>query len=207
MRDTVTKILWLTPVLACTLAIAGCDQKAKPVQAQPQALAPPIVDTPPPKPATVSTADLPPPVVGPPPAAPTNTETATKPAEPPKKQPRHPKTPATTTPATTAAPAATPQPTQEAAATPPAPSASVSAIGELSGGASGDQRSQTEATINATEKGLNAITRTLSESETKTAAQIREFLKQARVALTSGDVDGAVTLTKKARVLLAELNQ
>jgi hypothetical protein len=83
----------------------------------------------------------------------------------------------------------------------------VSAIGELSGGASGDQRTQTEATINNTEKGLNSITRPLSDSDSKTAAQIREFLKQARVALTSGDVDGAVTLTKKAKVLLAELHQ
>jgi hypothetical protein len=206
MRNTVTKILWLSPVLVCTLVIAGCDQKVKPVQAQTQTLAPPIVDTPPPKPATVSTADLPPPVVGPPPATQPSSETATKPVEPPKKPARHPKTPATTTP--TAAPATTtPQPAQEAAVTPPAPNTSVSAIGELSGGASGDQRTQTEATINNTEKGLNSITRPLSDSESKTAAQIREFLKQARVALTSGDVDGAVTLTKKARVLLAELNQ
>jgi transcriptional/translational regulatory protein YebC/TACO1 len=89
----------------------------------------------------------------------------------------------------------------------PAPPSSVSAIGELSGGASGDQRTQTEATINSTEKGLNAITRSLTDSESKTAAQIREFLKQARAALTSGDVDGALTYTKKAKVLLAELNQ
>ena len=33
----------------------------------------------------------------------------------------------------------------------------------------------------------------------KTAAQIREFLKQARQALTSGDVDGAHTLAVKAK--------
>jgi hypothetical protein len=60
--------------------------------------------------------------------------------------------------------------------------------------------------IRATEKGVNSITRRLSDSETKTAAQIHEFLKQAREALTSGDVDGAATLAKKAKVLLAELN-
>jgi outer membrane biosynthesis protein TonB len=203
MRNTVTKILWLSPVLGCSLILAGCNEKAKPVQAQPQALAPPIVDAPPPKPATVSTADLPPPVVGPPPdSSPTN-DTATKPAEPVKKPVRHPKTPAATpAPSTATNP---PQPAQDAAVT--TPSSSVSAIGELSGGASGDQRTQAEATINSNEKRLNAITRPLSDSETKTAAQIREFLKQARAALSTGDVDGAMTLNKKAKVLLDELSQ
>jgi hypothetical protein len=83
----------------------------------------------------------------------------------------------------------------------------VSAIGELSGGASGDQRTQTQEMINSTEKGVNGITRSLSDPESKTAAQIHEFLKQAREALASGDVDGALTLAKKAKVLLNELNQ
>jgi len=203
MRKTVTNVLWLAPALVCLFLLQGCNDKPKPVQAQ--ALAPPIVDTPPPKPATVSTADLPPPVVGPPQEAPPPAEAETKPVTPPKKQPRHPKQPANTTPSTTTAPTQ-PQPAQDAATT-PAPGASVSAIGELSSGASGDQRTQTETTINATEKGLNAVTRPLSDSESKTAAQIREFLKEARAALTTGDVDGAQTLTKKAKVLLAELNQ
>ena len=45
-----------------------------------------------------------------------------------------------------------------------------------------------------TEKTLNGITRKLNDQEQKTAAQIREFLKQARDALTAGDVDGAHTL-------------
>jgi hypothetical protein len=172
----------------------GCDQKAKATQNQ--TLAPPIVDAPPPKPATVSTADLPPPEVGnPQPAQPETADSASKPA-PAQKKPSHKKT-------TAAAPAAQ-APAQEAAN--PAPNSSVSAIGELSSGASGDQRSQTEEMIKATEKGVNSITRKLSDSETKTAAQIHEFLKQAREALTSGDVDGAATLAKKAKVLLAELN-
>jgi hypothetical protein len=180
----VVALLVLLPIMQ------GCDQKAKTTQNQ--TLAPPIVDAPPPKPATVSTADLPPPVVGnPQPSEPATADANAKPATPPKK-PSHKKT------------AAQSQPTQEAAN--PAPSSSVSAIGELSGGASGDQRTQTEEMINATEKGVNAINRKLSDSEVKTAAQIHEFLKQAREALTSGDVDGATTLAKKAKVLLAELN-
>jgi hypothetical protein len=54
---------------------------------------------------------------------------------------------------------------------------------------------------------LNGLTRKLSGQEQKTAAQIREYLKQAREALISGDVDGAHTLAAKAKVLLSELNQ
>ncbi len=47
----------------------------------------------------------------------------------------------------------------------------------------------------------------LSDPEQKTADHIREFLKQARAALASGDVEGAHTLAAKAQVLLAELTK
>jgi len=195
MRISVTYTSWLLPMLVLLPLLQGCDQKKQ--QPQTQTLAPPIVDAPPPKPATVSTADLPPPVVGTPPASPPATaDSGNKPPAPPKKPARKKTSPA--------APSA-PQPTQEASN--PAPSPSVSAIGELSGGASGDQRTQTQEMINSTEKGVNGITRSLSDPESKTAAQIHEFLKQAREALASGDVDGALTLAKKAKVLLNELNQ
>ena len=83
----------------------------------------------------------------------------------------------------------------------------VSAIGELSSGNASDYRRQTEDSIAATERSLNAITRALSESEQKTAAHIRDDLKEARTALASGDVDGAHTLAAKAKVLLAELTK
>lgn len=187
---------------ACLLVIApllqGCDQKSKAAQTQP--LAPPIVDTPPSKPATVSTADLPPPVVGnsqpvtqPPPAP------QVKPPEPPKKPARHSKKPAATPQTATG--------TEETAKTTPPGTSSESAIGQLSGGASGDMRSQTQDTINSVEKGVNGITRPLSDAEKKTETQIREFLKEARQALDTGDTDGAHTLANKAKVLLSELNQ
>jgi len=192
MRSFAKYAVWL---LAAVPLVQGCDHKTQTAQTQP--LAPPIVDAPPPTPATVSTADLPPPVVGnPQPAKPE--ETAPKPQETPKKPVHHPKKPA--------APATTPAAPTETANAAPTGAPSVSAIGELSGGASGNLRSQTEDTIANTEKGVNSISRTLSDSETKTAAQIREFLKQAREALTSGDVDGAHTLANKAKVLLSELN-
>ena len=59
----------------------------------------------------------------------------------------------------------------------------------------------------ATERGLNGIKRELNDQEQKTAAQIREYLKQAKTALASGDVDGAHTLVAKAKVLLGELSR
>jgi hypothetical protein len=81
----------------------------------------------------------------------------------------------------------------------------VSAIGQLSSGNSSAAQQQTLESITATERGLNGINRTLSDQDQKTAARIREFLKQAREALATGDVDGASTLAAKAKVLLSEL--
>lgn len=100
---------------------------------------------------------------------------------------------------------------QEAANTPPdstsaAPPA-VSAIGQLSSGDPVDYRNETAESINSIERGLNGIGRPLSDSEQKTADNIREFLKEARAALSTGDVDGAHTLAVKAKVLLTELTK
>ncbi len=99
---------------------------------------------------------------------------------------------------------------QEAPSTPEvaaSPNTAVSAIGELSSGDPGSLRRQTEDSIAAIERGLNSIHYTLSDAEQKTIDQIREFLKQARAALASGDVDGAQTLAAKAKVLLDGLAQ
>ena len=68
-----------------------------------------------------------------------------------------------------------------------------------------NMRQQTDDSIASTEKTLNGITRKLNDQEQKTAAQIREYLKQAREALTAGNVDGANNLAFKAKVLLDEL--
>ena len=96
-------------------------------------------------------------------------------------------------------PANTPQAASE--------SSGVSAIGQLSSGDLSDLRQQTVDSIAAIERSLNGIGRQLNEQEQKTAAQIREYLKQAREALASGDVDGAHTLAAKAKVLLSELSR
>jgi hypothetical protein len=91
---------------------------------------------------------------------------------------------------------------------PAAPSnPAVSAIGLLSSGDPANSRQQTENSIADIERRLNSINRTQSDSEQKTADHIREFLKQARAALASGDVEGAHTLAAKAQVLLSELTK
>ena len=46
---------------------------------------------------------------------------------------------------------------------------------------------------------MNGIGHKLNDADQKTSMQIKEFLKQARTALASGDVDGANTLAAKAK--------
>jgi hypothetical protein len=94
---------------------------------------------------------------------------------------------------------------QETAAT-PGP-ASQPAIGELSSGDPASSRHQTEDSIASVERGLNGINRNLSDADQKTVEHIREYIKQAKAALASGDVDGAQTLVAKARVLLDDLTK
>lgn len=85
-------------------------------------------------------------------------------------------------------------------------SPAVSAIGQLSSGSSSVLSKETEDSIAAVERNLNGIARKFSSQEQKTAVQIREYLKQAKAALASGDTDGAHTLTAKAKVLLHEIS-
>lgn len=98
--------------------------------------------------------------------------------------------------------------TDDVANTPEQPPAApeVSAIGTLSSGDSAGLRQQTENSIANIERRLNSVG-PMNDPEQKTADHIREFLKQARTALASGDVEGAHTLAGKAEVLLAELTK
>ena len=160
------------------LLLTGCIHKSQVAQSTP--LAPPIEDVPPaihlPLPSELPPPDVTGPVQQPAPVV------TTPPPAPPKK-------PANTT-------------TQTASSG----AAPVPAIGQLSSGDPPDRRQQTDTSIAATEKALNGINRNLSDQERKTAAQIREYLKEARAALSSGDIDGAHTLATKAKVLLDELH-
>jgi len=80
-------------------------------------------------------------------------------------------------------------------------------VGPLSSGDPANFRQQTVDSIAAIERGLGGMNRNLNDTEQKTADQIREFVKQAKAALASGDVEGAHTLAGKAQVLLAGLTQ
>ena len=158
--------------------LAGCVHKTAPSQ---KPLAPPIVEAPQSKPVVIE-----PPAVVP---VPTPTADATpvpvkKPVAPVVKRPK---------------------PVNKNQQIASSGAAGVSAIGQLSSGDSSDLRDRTANSIALTDHDLKAIPRALNSQEQKTAAQIREFLKQARAALASGDVDGAQTLALKAKVLLGEL--
>lgn len=172
-------VAWVLP-----LCLAGCFHKTHKTQVQ--QLAPPIVQPAQPAPPPVS-ANLPPPVIKAPATPPPATARTAPPPAPklPARKKRVNRNP------------------QEASNVIP----EVSAVGELSSGDPLAYRRQTAELIAATERGLNSITHPLSDSEQKTAEHIRQFLKQAKAALASGDVDGAHTLAAKAKVLLAELTE
>jgi hypothetical protein len=193
--------------IACllSLVLTACSHRQQ-AQNQPP-LAPPIEDAPLTKPDTAPK-DLPPPVVTPPPNQPA---ASTKPQDQPKPVPKHhkPKPPAASTsttqtadkPADPAKPA-TPPANQEVAAN---ETTGVSAIGHITTGGTADSRTETENTLNSTEHSLSTLNRKLTDQEEKTAAQIKEYIKQARTALASNDLDGAKNLATKAKLLLNEL--
>ena len=169
-------------VLILPTLLAACAHKQQKVQLPP--LAPPV-----------DVASIPPAPNAPPPAnetIPTKpTQEAPTPAQPAQKPVTRKKKPK-------------PSDTTEQAAN-PNPNPEVSAIGQLSSGDPVELQRQTAESIASIESELKKINRSLDESEQKTADHIREFIKEARDALNSGDVDGAHTLADKARVLLNEL--
>lgn len=185
-------------MLMLPVFLTGCihfpfhTQKKTPTQVT----APPVVNTPPepaPPPAEIKPLPVAKPVTPPPPPV------AALQPEPKPKPPvvhRHKRAA---------------KPVQQAYIEPPAlsPNATpaISAIGQLTSGEPSELSRKTQNSIESTERGLNGIHRKLNEAEQKTAAQIREFLKQARTAMKTGDVDGASTLAAKAKVLLGELTQ
>lgn len=177
MKTRFSCVAWLL-----LLMLTACSHK--PQQTATRAYAPPL-DPNAPKP-TTTTNDVPPPIA----TVPTQPAmTQIKPPDQPLKPKAHHKKPVNR------------EAEQASNATP-----EVSAVGTLSPADPPDEQQQTKTSIDTTERTLNGITRKLDDQELKTAAQIREFLKQAKTALSSGDVDGAHTLAVKAGVLLAEIN-
>ncbi|MGA8086878.1 MAG: hypothetical protein WCA10_06195 [Terracidiphilus sp.] len=177
MKLSAWSAAWLLPLL-----LTGCIHKTQVAQNQP--LAPPIEDTSPPKPEPAPT-NLPPPEV----TIPVQPQPQIAPPPEPVKKPSKHRRPANTNP-------------QVASNEPPV----VSAAGTLSAVDPPNIRQQAGVSIESTEKTLNGITRKLNDQEQKTAAQIREYLKEAREALATGDADGARNLANKAKALLDELH-
>jgi len=193
MKANVRSIVLFVPLLLC-----ACVHKINQSVNQPP-LAPPIEDAPLPKPDNAP-ANLPPPVI----SLPDHKDTTTPPPAPkpttPSPEPKHKKPPSKTPPSQTPTPGA--QTTEQASNS----GAGVPAAGSLSSGGPADLK-ETQSMITDTERTLNGINRKLNDQETKTSLQIREFLKQARAALSTNDVDGAHGLAVKAKVLMSELSQ
>jgi len=93
------------------------------------------------------------------------------------------------------------------------PPASVSpedaAIGALSLGGDTNPRLQREASdlIGSIEGRLNGLPARKIQTERSQVSRIRNFLRQSREALNSGDVEGAKTLATKANLLLDDLQK
>ncbi len=191
MKLVARRLAWLLP-----LVLSACVHNTN--QSQMQPLAPPIPDAPPPP--DIAPTALPAPEYN----IPKTQETVALPPQPIKPAPKHHKP---------AAKAATPSPGSPAAGAPSnqvaaeAPPAKENAFGDFKTPETQDKKEQTENSIDQVEKGLNGIGRRLNDQEEKTSTQIKEFLKEARTALSTGDVDGAKNLADKAKTLLGELSQ
>lgn len=208
-------------LLLLPLILSGCSHRRKAPPLPPQSQAPPIPtqqapttppqQTPPPKPAPAPVATAPaeekpePPKVTPKPRHTTRTK-RTKPATPKPTT----DTSQTATAASVPAPSPTapaPKPTQQAAAE---GTGLGSPIGQLTSGASDNsvqRHKEVLQLIESTDQGVNNLKRSLNSKEKETVTQIRVFLKQAKEALNSEDIDGATNLANKAKVLLDELTK
>ena len=191
MKLDARKVAWLLPLL-----LSGCAHNTN--VSQMQFMAPPIDDAPPPN---LAPANLPSPVITIPK---TDKPVVVVQEEPPKQPPRHKKPSSKAAGTTPANPTAGPPGVQVAENAPPS---EVNAAGNFSTPPEApDSKKLAEDSIAEIEKGLNGIAHKLSDTEEKTSMQIKEFLKEARTALNSGDVDAANNLTKKAKALLGELS-
>lgn len=182
-----TRTAWIALML---LAVTGCRHRQAPVVPI-RAQAPVVLETTP-------EATLPPrmPNV---PTQPMPLPTVELPKKKPHRQRHKPVVPP-------AAPVASPAPVQVASAGSP-PIESV--IGSLSTGGDADpQRRQLAGDLMAeNEKRLKALSKETVERQRDAVARVVNFDRDAMVALKAGDAEGALTLAKKAQVLLDDLEK
>jgi hypothetical protein len=193
MKANIRSIALILPML-----LSSCVHKTNQALNLPP-LAPPIEDAPLPKPDSAP-ANLPPPVISVPDKGDTQPAAATPKEETPAPAPKHKRK-------NNSAPAQAPAPGAQTTEVASTAGGGVPAGGNFSSGDTADLKDQTQSMITDTERALKGINRKLNDLETKTSAQVKEFLKEARTALNSNDVDGAHTLAVKAKVLLSEISQ
>jgi hypothetical protein len=178
----VRNIVWLAAIAVVCVGLAGCRHRTQ-VAAMPPLPPPgevPLVSAPEPaKPPLVASVPVP--------GVPLPKRAAQPKATKPKKK---------------AEPA--PLPELVASATPP-PVASV--IGSLSAGGDEvtEQKKQAAEAMAEVEKRLAGLAAATVASQKEGLARVRNFLRQAHEAYSSGDADGALTLATKAKVLLEDL--
>jgi ribosomal protein S20 len=212
MRKTLAPVslaIFLTLLAGCSHKEVAAPEPAPPALLQPQATVQDLPNVPPPATPTVKLGAA---VVAetPPPPAPKKTHSLR----------HHPRTgtpastPSDTASTDSSAAAGVTQPTEGAPAPPAAPASTgqeppaTTPIGQLSAApnpADVPSKQSIQEEIDKTETGLNRLHRTLTNEEQETVSEIRTFISKAKNALQAGDLDGAHTLTVKARVLLAEL--
>jgi hypothetical protein len=107
-------------------------------------------------------------------------------------------------PATMIASAPAPAAPVASAISPPEPT-----LGQLSAGAGADSRERAAMSeqIHVQEVRLSNLKHPLSDEDEAITKQIESFLSKARQAVAANDLDGAQTLTTKAKVLLDELSR
>jgi protein TonB len=205
--------------VVCALALGlvwtvGCAKK-KP-QLPPQAQGPVATES---VPLPYEISETAPP---PPPPPPKEEPVAQEPPKPPPQKHRK-KKPATTPPASTAQgstgastatsttasnPAATPPPantTIASAHTPPNPAVETppdtAIAADVSSAQLNQQKQTTAQLLDATEKTLNGLSRTLPHDEEEMVVQVRSYIAQSRKATTDGDFERAYNLATKAHLL------
>jgi hypothetical protein len=172
-------------IALCCFAATGCRHRVKAVLPQPATAPVPIEN--PPEPDH-------PPLIAQVPLTPTPTPAIKVPAAKIKK-PRKKATPSM------------PPPVEIASATPPpSPGAAIGAL-TAGGDARPERRQQAATMITDLDKRLGNLSATIQDSQKEGIARVRYFSKQSREALDAGDIEGAVILVTKAKVLLDDLTK
>ncbi len=101
------------------------------------------------------------------------------------------------------------KPAEAASASAPAKSDAVAGIGALTVGGEQSPRALQEATelLAANERRLVALSGNATKAQVDLVGKVRNFQKDAQVALTSGDAEGAKTLATKGKLLLDDLDK